>query len=167
MIYSFISLPFFPDPHKFADPDPDLDPGRPKTCGSCGSGSGSETLDESISITYLAVFLDAGASQWHTSSLTPSFPPSLGPVTYAYVCHTCSIVPRPYFCRSIEPLLGPSSLQTEQPVLSGTVSSIWLLLKIGCRVAIRYSVFHDYCSRLAVELLSGTVPSIIIARDWL
>ena len=27
-----------PDPHKFADPDP----GRPKTCGSCGSGS--ETL---------------------------------------------------------------------------------------------------------------------------
>ena len=36
MIYSFIFLPFCPDP----------DPGRSKTCGSCGSGSGSgsETL---------------------------------------------------------------------------------------------------------------------------
>ena len=43
MIYSLISLPFGPDP----DPDPhiwaDPDPGKAKTCGSCGSGS--ETLN--------------------------------------------------------------------------------------------------------------------------
>ena len=36
MIYSFIFLPFCPDP----------DPGRSKTCGSCGSGSETLILSE-------------------------------------------------------------------------------------------------------------------------
>ena len=79
MIYSFISLPFCPDPDPqiYADPDP----GRAKTCGSCGSGS--ETLGITLKIVkYIKIRTTIFSKKKKQRS----------PVVFLVVRHTCNIV---------------------------------------------------------------------------